>query len=125
MHDARAGVGQQGVGRDQPGGKLLDLRRRPVGRYPVEAIGGNLGREFPRQRAVQAPEPAPGCRFHELGKLPAGVGHRRARDGLALEGFQLGAEPRNERRRFRVRARPNLGHGRLAEIAETGRHSVA
>ena len=82
MHDARAGVGQQGVGRDQPGRKLLDLLRRPVGRYPVKAIGRKLGREFPRQRAVQAAEAGPRGRFHELGKLPAGVGHRRAMDRL-------------------------------------------
>ena len=124
MHDARAGVGQQGVGRDQPDGKLLDLLRGPVGSYPVKAIGGKLGREFPRQRAVQAAEAGPGGRVHELGKLPSGVGHRRAMDSLALEGLQLGAETGNERRRLRVGARPDLGHGRLAEIAETGRRGV-
>ena len=63
MHDARAGVGQQCVSRDQPGRKLLDLRRCPVGRHPVHAIGGNLGREFPSQAG------GPSCRVRAQGAV--------------------------------------------------------
>ncbi len=59
MDDARAGVRQQGIGRDQPGGELLDPLGRPVRGYPVKVIGRKLGRESPRQGTVQAAQAAP------------------------------------------------------------------